>query len=260
MDDATNLSPEERASDQKPKAFYRVERCFAWAIFLAAASLFILTGSSNAFVPAALGCIWAVMIRSKMKKGGEPVQESIKRMMIFLLISAFSQLFAPLHVGETGAWRYPVIKGYIEAYNTTDIPDWLPDKIPAGAEDHRLDYLPSVMQGNGHFSLRFKCGGEELDRLESLGREKAKYIIPLADYIEKGGDISVSGYEVSPAYEISGDGQGTLSDVRYDSEFWQGYEDGAEILVISASLDSHKPHSEVMIINRESGMVQLFAD
>lgn len=254
---------EQPVGERSGKA-YRVELCFACAVFLAAAALFVLTGSSNAFLPAIVGGIWAAIIRVKMKKAAaESVQENIKRIMICLLAAALSQTIAPIFVGAGGAWRYPVIKGYVDSYNTTDIPEWLPDRIPSGAEDYRLEYMPSIMQGNGNFSVRFKCSGEELGKLESLGKEKARYILPLTDYIESGDSINVSGYAVSPAYEITSDDemlQGTLSDVRYDRDFWQGYEDDAVMYVVFSSLNTRKAHSEVIIINMESGMVQLFAD
>lgn len=267
MDEAKKLSPEGqvRSEDEKPRVIYRVEMCLAWAVFLAAVALLILTGSSNSVVPLIVGGVWAAMIRLKFKKlgNGESVQEPVKRMIIFLLITAFSQLTAPFYVSTAGAWRYPIVKEYVKFYNTTDIPDWLPDRIPGGAKDYDISYLPSVMQGNGHFSVRFTCDEAELDKLESMGREMARYILPLTDYIEGGDSIYVGGYATSPAYEITGDDEmirGQLSDVRYDRDFWQGYEDETMMYVVYSSLNTHKAHSEVIIVNRESGMVQLFAD
>lgn len=261
MEEKTGLSLEEQAQTEAPKAgrAYRVEMCFAWAIFLAAAALFVLTGSRNAFVPAIVGGAWAVTVRSKMKKAvAEPWQENVKRIIIFLLIAAFSQSFAPFYVSRSGAWRYPIIKSYVEFYHTCDIPDWFPDKIPDGAEDYRLDYLPSVMQGIGHFSARFKCSGEELDRIESIGKERALFIVPLADYVKDGADrIYAAGYEASPEYKADEDAM--ISYVVCDSEFWQGCEDGAVMYIISTDLDTIESHTDAIIVNRDSGMVQLVA-
>lgn len=260
MNENTDLLPEEQAqsASEKPKTAYRVELCFAWAVLLAAAALFVLTGSSGAFLPAVIGCIWALTTGLKMKRSAdESVQENIKRIIICILITAFSQLFAPFHVGALGAWRYPIVKGYVKLYNTTRVPEWLPDRIPDGAEDYRLDYMPSIMQGSGHFSVRFKCGGEELERWVSFGESKARYIFRLADY------AAASGYSWDDEETSAGTEKGLPElgdfDVIYDKGFWQGCEDGADVYIISANIDRNHPHAEAVIINKESGMVEFTA-
>ena len=139
------------------------------------------------------------------------------------------------------------------------MPDWFPDKLPDDAENCRMDYLPTIMQGGGLFSVGFECGEGTAAEWESFGKENAVYIVPLSEYAKADGEFfDPKGYEVS-AQNAEQNDYPTL-DVHYDKKLWQGSEDGAVIYVMYTNLNWNHPHTEAVIVSRNDGKVQLFTE
>lgn len=229
------------------KAF-RAETIF-WAVMLfLGAALIVSTGSSKGIAVLIVTGIWGCILLRK-RRSAESWQENTKRIIIFILICALMQLTSPLHVSRYGKWRYPIVRKYLEFYHAAVMPSYIPDKIPDGAEDYMIGYVPTILQGNGHFTLHYR--GDLSDIEESLmQRDSFMMSIPLLEYIKADGSYKLPGYDSSDAYN-----DGTLY-VYYDREFWAGHEQDAKILVISGSFNSHRPHSNCILIDRDSDMIE----
>ena len=224
-------------TDSKSGRAYKTETVFICVVLAAALVLFILTGASTACVMAVIGVLWTLYMRSQRKKGVADWQENTKRIIIFTLVSFLINLFPPMSAGSTGKWRYPLIRRYIDCYNTVNMPSRLPDSIPDDAAEYRLEFLPSIMQGNGHFSVRYVCGNDSLDGFAESCRRDAIYTLTLAD----------------------AENDSKAADIRYDRDFWAGHEESAVIYIFSGNFEHHY-HVDCVIVDEENRAVQYFAD
>ncbi len=238
----------------------RTELVICAVIMLTGIAGLILVGGEKPVFLCAAAAVWAAVIIKIEKNNTErskKVSESAKRVIIALLFSVLSQVFtAPLFTASTGAWRYPVIKKYVELYSTVGDISWLPDKMDSSVKDYKLSYAPTVMQGSGYFNVRFKCSSKEAAKWADYGNKHSKSVFSGLDLDDDWN------YYVTD--EITG--QKVFADLGYDldfsitqadRDFWQGHLDGAEIFVIYATTNSNHPHFDLVIVNKTEGMVQL---
>lgn len=128
-------------------------------------------------------------------------------------------------------------------------PDWFGDFAGDADSDFAFNYMASILQGTGHFTVRFKTSPEK-------AREYAERFSP-AQY-----EFMLSQYSDFAWTSVRDLGYDAPEDkdtivIQYDSDFWQGHEETARVCVTNANLDWNHPRSSVMIVDEEAGMVEL---
>jgi hypothetical protein len=257
MEEKKKKSPDDIKTGHGMTAALKTEIGFLIFLLTAALLFMVVLGSSKAMGLAVLLVIWSRILfgRTASNFTGESWHENAKRIIIFMLIAGAMQLFPPISVGARNAWRYPLIKKYVSAYNSCRIADWFPEEMTQGISDYKLGYMPSILQGTGYFTVCY--AGEDAAEWESYGKENAAYIVPLADYIASDGThFDPSDYAVSSAPSSS---DPTL-DVGYEKDFWTEHESDAVIYVIDTNLDSNHPRTEAVIVDVKSGLVQFYSE
>lgn len=181
------------------------------------------------------------------KKGG-----AVKIVIIVAVVLALiAFLFPPLTLHTTSVKLYPVCRAITGHYKNIHEPEWFGDFAGDVESDFAFDYMPSFMQGTGHYTVRFKTSPETAKAYADKFSGSACYKFALSQY----GDTAWTsvrdlGYEFPEAYDDS-------LVIQRDEEFWSGHEETARVYVTDAVLGWNHPHSSAVIVDEESGMVEL---
>ena len=124
------------------------------SIIIYTAMLIILSAafftSDMRFVLAALVfggvCIFCSPVRQRKTR----IAAIIAAVLFILYIFAF-----PPAISSQSAFKYPVQRAYIGLYQNINEPDEFPDFSEDILSDYKFDYAPSILQGAGHYSVRF---------------------------------------------------------------------------------------------------------
>lgn len=171
-------------------------------------------------------------------KRGLRKRDYFARVLAFLIAEAF--IFStPPFLSSNSLWRYPIQRGYIGLYSNIREPEAFPDFIADVESGYRFDYMPSILQGAGHYSVCFVTSPEKAAGYAERYSEAAQYVIPLEDYDGR--------YTISSTEEIV---------VYTDREFWSE-PSGAQIYVCETNLSFNHPHTFAVIVDVDRGMVQL---
>lgn len=194
--------------------------------------------------------IWFIRNLICVKKGAEENHffKSIKWCVIVIPVIAYSSLFAP-GIKSKSAWKYDFQRKYIEFYNHNALAN-MPDEFPDEMTDYRLDYMPSVLQGTGHSSVRFKASQDVIKAYEEEYSAKAIYTYPLSVFQD--GSIDVE--QISPKADIGIQDDKSLLVYR-DTDFWSE-STSATVYVTSATHNWNHPHSTAVIIDSEKNMIE----
>ncbi|MGN1100681.1 MAG: hypothetical protein ACI4RG_00710 [Huintestinicola sp.] len=201
----------------------------------------LLLCTAGAFVTEDLKLIIAGLIGSVLclsVKNGLRKRDYFARAIAFLIAEAFI-FSAPPFLSSSSLWRYPIQRGYIGLYRNIREPEAFPDFRPDVESGYRFEYLPSILQGAGHYSVCFVTSPEKAAEYAERFSETAQYIIPLEEY---DGRYSVSDTEEIAAY--------------IDREFWSE-PSGAQIYVCETNLNFNHPHTFAVIVDKDRGMIQL---
>ncbi|MGN0696786.1 MAG: hypothetical protein ACI4J5_08500 [Oscillospiraceae bacterium] len=198
---------------------------------------FILTASAQ-FLPAALiiGISSAVSLK-RYKKATPKKKDIVLRIISVLIVLMFIFSMPPLGLSSSMLWQYPFQKSFVGMYKNIKEPDWFPDFRDDVISDHRFDYLPGIMQGTGHFSVRFVTSPEHAAEYAEKYSRQAKWTIAYKD-------ISFT------------DMQDDHPDIFADREFWESSPDAA-VYILDGVADRNHPHSSAVIIDVQTGKIQL---
>ncbi|HEC35297.1 MAG TPA: hypothetical protein ENI39_02040 [Anaerolineae bacterium] len=92
----------------------------------------------------------------------------------------------------------------LEGFEGSPWVEHFPERIPPEATDVRLDYLPRLMQGGGHFQLRMRLPREEVGALVVEYRGRAEYRFEGGDWNEH---VNVAGGVPTTFYYTSENGE-----------------------------------------------------
>ena len=224
--------------------------CAAAVVFTAAA---VLTSASAAKYAAVVGAVAAAVmffLDRRAKQTGIPVKNGF--MMLVSLFAFFNILLcsiSPWVVNSEYKWQYPYQKAYIGLYNNIKEPEFFPDFMNDVRSGYEFDYLPSIMQGAGHYSVTFVTAPERAAEYAAEFGARAMFIISLDDYLQSEGRYALE----EPDYENARDG--TLN-VYVSEGMKNGHGSKTRIYVQSAVLDFNHPHSSAVIADTETGLVQ----
>ena len=148
-------------------------------------------------------------------------------------------------------WKYNSQRKYVDRMHNGHS-DCFPNKLPKDIKGYSIDYLPSIMQGTGHFRVHFRTSAQQLEEYEKTYSAQALYTIPLEKF---GGLLRVEVEEIAPGAEAKIENDKTI-DIAYDHKFWEGHDKDATVYVVSAVHNWNHPHSGAVIINKAEGMVE----
>ncbi|MGN0636793.1 MAG: hypothetical protein ACI4J0_00345 [Huintestinicola sp.] len=223
-------------ADKNEKNTYKTSKL---QILLSAIILLLCT--AGAFVTEDLKLIIAGLIGGVIclsVKRGLRKRDYFARVLAFLIAEAF--IFStPPFLSSSSLWRYPIQRGYIGLYSNIREPEAFPDFRPDAESGYRFDYMPSILQGAGHYSVCFVTSPEKAAGYAERYSQTARYVISLEEYDGR--------YSVSDTEEIV---------VYTDKEFWSE-PSGAQIYVCETNLSFNHPHTFAVIVDKDRGMVQL---
>ena len=168
-----------------------------------------------------------------------------------LLIAAFTILLTfttPPFFSSRSLWKYPMQRAYIACFRNVRAPAEFPDKPEEVSGDYEFEYMPSVMQGTGHYSVTYRTSPERAAAYAEEDAPKAKYTVPLSEY-----EVGYKVEDFTPRENSYDDG--TL-DVFISEIMREGASDSAQIYVLYAALNWNHPHSTAVIVDTETGLVQ----
>lgn len=173
------------------------------------------------------------------------------RIFATVIVTYFGIGMAPMHINSNSLWKYPYQRTYIGIYNTT--PEWFPDFKDDVKGEFEFDYMPSVMQGTGHYAVYFETDSETAERYTRIFSEKAAYSFSYYDYID--GAI----YEGSiPQLDIMENHTNGISfylgDKYSDKEV---PETDVYIYVLEANLNSNHPRTSAVFIDKDKNTILL---
>ena len=227
---------------------------FMLLLVLANAAALILTGCIR-FLIAAL--LFAVFLGVHLcdKKDPQPQKKTHALLMLIppFVISGFLMLFAPFfHSGRL--WRYPFQRAFHAVYNST--PKSIPDFSGDVQSDYYFDAMPTIMQGTGHYSVRFVTAPERAAEIEAQFSAQALYTMPLAEGMLSCQSIPES---AGNSYAASGEEWSGAAMFYCDEKFWypEGKPaDGTTVLCLDARGDWNHPGGSVVIVNSRTGAVE----
>lgn len=178
----------------------------------------------------------------KNKDRGKPLgtQLPLARLIGPALGTALCFSMPPIAVGSGALWKYPMHETLTGLYHNVQPSALFPDFADDVISDYRFAYMPSIMQGTGHYAVRFVTDPASLEG----------YIDTFLPYMEASCLLS----------ELGGDNRLPVSDTEeytfwYDREFFAGCDD-AGVIICEAGINPNHPHSTALIISRSTGKVQ----
>lgn len=188
-----------------------------------------------------IGLIGLVIDSSRQKQGGLSQRTPAVRSLLPPAVTAVLLLFPPLTLESDASWKYPMHKAIIGIYHNVQPSALFPDFSEDIVSDYHLSYLPGIMQGTGHFSVRFVTDPERLD----------SYCERFLGYMDAACLLS----------ELSGGDTLQINDtaaytVRYDKAFFADCPN-AGVMICEAGTDPNHPHSTALIFDRGSGKLEL---
>ena len=246
-----------------------------WCILiLASCAGYTLTGSVRfMLLEGVLIFLWIFRIAEQKKQPDvqpqpdEAAKNPLKRKVparIIIFLAALLILFlpAPISLHSTMLWKYPFQRAYLNVYHNIQVPAWYPEFRGDVVSDYTMDYLASIMQGTGHFSVRFMTTPERASELERQFASTALYADAMPELSAESSFFSLavpeeqwSSFSV-PKPELW-DGN---VEIYADGSFWNAEgkkSPNATVYVLDAKCNWNHPASSAVIIDRETGAVQL---
>lgn len=204
----------------------------------------------TAKLSAALSIIWLVysiviLVRSKQKLS---FLSSIAGCIAAVPVLGLLALSSPI-INSSSPWKYNYQRQYIELYSPSASEDF-PDTLPEDIGDYKFEYTPSIMQGNGHCSVRFTASEDSVRAFENEYAPSAIYALPLSQFDESGN----TKVEKKHSDAVVPYGEDNHLSVFIDQDFWGGTE--ATVYVLSAVLNWNHPHSNAVIISSDHSKIQ----
>lgn len=219
-----------------------------YRFYLTAAALlavcFVLTLIWSFFILAFMAMMIGLIGRASAPKTApgtesepEPHVPLLKRKVgcvvpLFFGSAIFLFLTPPYVLKSPFMWQYPFQSRFLSLYRYGE-PDWFPDFRKDVRSDYCFEFLPSMMQGTGFYTVHFVTSPERA----------AEYAGQYAD----------TGAETVPLPECLADFD---SAVHVNADFFPD-PDAATVYVISSNRNWNHPHSKTVTVDPVSGRVEI---
>ncbi len=153
-------------------------------------------------------------------------------MPLFFGTAIFLFLTPPITLKSPFIWQYPFQRAFLSLYRYGE-PDWFPDFRQDVRSDYCFEFLPSIMQGTGFYTVHFVTSPERA-----------------AEYASQ---YAGAGAEAVPLPECCNDPD---SAVHVNRDFFPD-PDAAAVYIISTNRDWNHPHSKTVTVDPGSGRVEI---
>ena len=229
------------------KNFTLVEFAVAGVFALAFLSVFILSGS--ALIKFAISLLWLLFpifccIRKKYKNFIACIAEIVV-MSAFLL---FIGLCAPIMYQTRFSFRYPFQKAYIGVFNGKDTFDYFPSKLPDGIKGYRLDFFPSILQGDGYTTISFEAYNDVIEQYMNEYSKDAIFTCSLADLGESL-TVRINENGANPTNKVAY--------VRMNNKFRAKCSNNAKVYIMYNNETSHRSsYTSAVVIDSEHNLIE----
>lgn len=158
----------------------------------------------------------------------------------------------PLTMHSSALWRYPIQRAYIGLYQNIKEPEWFPDFERDVKGGYEFDYMPSVMQGTGHYSVYFETDEETIERYTQEFSSKAVYSFTFAEYSV----AERSAYAPADSDEKREDSIGDIS-MFLGGRYSDCTSAGVQVYVLETNMDFNHPHTSAVFIDKDNNAVFL---
>lgn len=116
----------------------------------------VLLGSLQSYMQLVLGLLWFAITGFRNKRGtflkGKVSDYLAGRILVFILLMFWGVAFvSPIIKGYE--FQYPFQMNYLEKFGYKK--DFFPEKLPQKVEDYEMEFMPSIMRGNGWTKVSF---------------------------------------------------------------------------------------------------------
>ena len=208
---------------------------------------FILTNAIAMIFVAWLGFIFGALEYTKTKnKSSRPyfIAAAVLSVLPSLYFAIF--LMVPVVFSSGMVWKYPFQRAYIGLYQNVDEPDWFPNFLGDVRGDYLFTYMPSIMQGDGFYDVRFKTTPQKAQNYIYQFEPRAEYVFRIDN-----GNI---GETVSGELELK---ESETLTVRINREFWEKCGPNTKAYVLFDNFNWNHPHSAVVVVDPDSGKIQM---
>ncbi len=112
------------------------------------------------------------------------------RPLIPALVTGFCLLMPPLTVESGALWKYPIHRAVLGIYHNVQPSGLFPDFAGDVISDYHFSYLPSIMQGTGHFSVLFVTSADCAEQYEQAFRGQSVQTCLLSE-LDGGGSCRI---------------------------------------------------------------------
>jgi hypothetical protein len=153
---------------------------------------FFLTQSWSFLILALMAVIMGLLSAGKYRNTQKPADSAdgtaaskpvIKRKIgcavpAFIGTAVFLFLTPPLSIRSTSEMQYPFENRFLSLYRYGE-PEWFPDFMPDVQSDYYFEFMPSILQGTGFYTVRFVTTPERAAEYAAEFAEKAVESVPL---------------------------------------------------------------------------------
>lgn len=182
------------------------------------------------------------------------------KIIFTVIVAVFGLGTAPTEIYSKSLWKYPFQKALISCYQNIREPDWFPDFYDDVKGEYEFDYIPSIMQGTGHYSVFFETDEQTRKSYEESFAQKAKFTFTIEEYQtgkiydghipeldkekEQNKNVSLTFYMGSH-----------YSDAAYGKVKGEALDD--TVYILSSNLDFNHPDTSAVVIDNDNNTVFL---
>ncbi|MBR6338350.1 MAG: hypothetical protein IKR76_11580 [Ruminococcus sp.] len=240
------MTQQGEAPAEKPRRRFTKGHIIALAVLAVLSAVwYILLGSTRVlFVSTILFCFWGFSKKTK--------RNTILLLLVTLLVLWLGFYTAPVVQKSRTLWKYPIQRAYISLYGY-DEPDYFAGFEEDVKGEFEFDYMPSILQGIGHYSVFFETDEDTVRRYDERFSKQAKFSFTLNEYKN---ELIYDGR----IPELDRNKKGNFS--RISLYIGGSSDDGrlsatAQIYVLETNLDFNHPHTSAVIIDKENNTIFL---
>lgn len=211
---------------------------------------FFLTQIWSFLILAVIGVIMGLFSAGKYRNAQKPAdapedqpeqQKPVRKRKIgcavpvFIGTAVFLFLTPPLTIRSTSEMQYPFEEKILSLYRYGE-PEWFPDFMKDVQSDYYFEFLPSILQGTGFYTVRFVTTPERAAEYAAEFAGKAEESMPLNTCDQSD-------------YALHTDIDKTFFGERPD--------DSVTVYILKTNRDWNRPHSSCVTVDPVSGKIDL---
>lgn len=259
----TNDNLNDKSKDDKEqKVISAIELTIICILLLFFGLMSVLIGTLTSIISLVLVIAWLVYYfiykKATLKNGKRKVL-----FVIFVLLACFYlNSFPPVFV-FSAKWNYVLQKTYITKLHYINDEDFLPKSLfQVESEDCKIGFTPPMLQGSGFYNVSFYTTDEQIEKYIKQYSESAIMTFPLIDYYDVRGLSEKYKDEIAAIVKEKAktDDQYKYTDFNilkfYFSPRMKGNVKGSVVYVIDSNFDWNHPHNKIVIINKDSRLIE----